>query len=224
MTRILVVEKEQAVGTALVRHGAVVDTTPDAGRAVTLASSGDYRVAVLNLPVLGRDGLDLLGAMVAAHTRLQVIVLAGMSDAQTKVSFLDLGAADYLTKPVSLPELLARIRRLAGPDEDRDLRAGPVTLDLERRAVHVGGEPIPLTGREFRLLRHLMLQHDEACSRMELLAEVWGYSFDPGTNVVDVCIRRLRAKIGADRIETIRSVGYAFQSCLEDVPQEAASG
>jgi DNA-binding winged helix-turn-helix (wHTH) protein len=92
------------------------------------------------------------------------------------------------------------------------LRAGPVTLDLQRRLVDVGGEPISLTGREFLLLRHLMMQPGEVCTRADLLSEVWGYSFDPGTNVVDVCVRRLRAKVGAERIETIRNVGYAFQA------------
>ena len=151
--------------------------------------------------------------MIAARPEQQVIVLSALRDVETKVRCLDLGAVDYVTKPFSLAELLARVRRrLADANGERVLRAGPVTLDLQRRAVEIGGDSIPLTGREFLLLRHLMLQRDEVCTRMELLAEVWGYSFDPGTNVVDVCIRRLRAKLGADKIETVRNVGYAFQA------------
>ena len=83
-------------------------------------------------------------------------------------------------------------------------------MDLQRRLVGVGGETIALTGREFLLLRHLMMHPGEVCTRIDLLSEMWGYSFDPGTNVVDVCVRRLRAKVGAERIVTIRNVGYAF--------------
>jgi DNA-binding winged helix-turn-helix (wHTH) protein len=130
-----------------------------------------------------------------------------------------------VTKPVSLAELLARVRRrLAGTGSERLLRAGPVTLDLQRRIVEVGGNSIPLTGREFLLLRHLMLQPGEVCTRADLLSEVWGYSFDPGTNVVDVCVRRLRAKVGPERIETVRNVGYAFQASSPFQPGLGLSG
>ena len=130
-----------------------------------------------------------------------------------------------MTKPVSLAELLARVRRrLAGTASERLLRAGPVTLDLQRRIVEVGGNSIPLTGREFLLLRHLMLQPGEVCTRTDLLSEVWGYSFDPGTNVVDVCVRRLRAKVGPERIETVRNVGYAFQASSQFRPGLGLTG
>jgi two-component system, OmpR family, response regulator len=217
MARALVIDAEPrtalVLGRALDEYGHEVDAAHNGAQALELAASGAYQLVLLVLSLPVSDGVEILRRIIAVRPEQQVIVLSSMSDVETKVRCLDLGAVDYVTKPFSLAELLARVRRrLADANVDRVLRAGPVTLDLQRRAVNVGGDPIPLTGREFLLLRHLMLQRDEVCTRMELLAEVWGYSFDPGTNVVDVCVRRLRAKLGADKIETIRNVGYAFQA------------
>jgi two-component system copper resistance phosphate regulon response regulator CusR len=217
MARVLVVDDEPRIvsflGRALTAYGHGVDAARDGPRALELASSGAYRVVLLDLRLPGLDGVEVLRRTIAARPEQQVIVLSGRVDIDTKVLCLDLGAVDYVTKPFSLAEVLARVRRrLGSPGGERILRAGPVTLDLPRRVVDVGREPITLTGREFLLLRHLMLQRDEVCTREELLSEVWGYSFDPGTNIVDVCVLRLRAKIGAERIETIRNVGYAFQA------------
>ena len=217
MARILVVDGEPrttlVLDRALTEYGHGVDAASDGPQALELAASGAYRLVLLDLALPGEDGIDVLRRMIAARPEQEVMVLSSQSEVETKVRCLDLGAVDYVTKPVSLAELLARVRRrLAGTVNDRVLRAGPVTLDLQRRVVYVGGDPIPLTGREFLLLRHLMLQPGEVCTRADLLSEVWGYSFDPGTNVVDVCVRRLRAKVGAERIETIRNVGYAFQA------------
>jgi DNA-binding response OmpR family regulator len=215
MARILIVDGEATtvlvLGRALTEYGHGVDTARDGARALELAAGGAYRLVILDFPIPGSDGVSLLRRMIAMRPEQQVIVLSSQTDVAAKVECLDLGAVDYVTKPVSLAELLARVRRrLVDANSEQILRAGPVTLDLQRRAVQVGAEPIPLTSREFLLLRHLMLQRDEVCTRVELLLEVWGYSFDPGTNVVDVCIRRLRAKLGADKIETVRNVGYAF--------------
>jgi two-component system copper resistance phosphate regulon response regulator CusR len=217
MARILVVDGEPrttlVLDRALTEFGHGVDAASDGPQALELAASGAYRLVLLDLALPGEDGMEVLRRMIAARPEQQVMVLSTQSEVETKVRCLDLGAVDYVTKPVSLAELLARVRRrLAGTGGERVLRAGPVTLDLQRRLVEVGGDPIPLTGREFLLLRHLMLQPGEVCTRVDLLSEVWGYSFDPGTNVVDVCVRRLRAKVGAERIETIRNVGYAFQA------------
>ena len=198
---------------ALTEYGHGVDSASDGPMALELAASGVYRLVLLDLALPGDDGMEVLRRMIAARPEQEVMVLSAQSEVETKVRCLDIGAVDYVTKPVSLAELLARVRRrLAGTGSERALRAGPVTLDLQRRLVDVGGEPISLTGREFLLLRHLMLHPGEVCTRADLLSEVWGYSFDPGTNVVDVCVRRLRAKVGAERIETIRNVGYAFQA------------
>jgi two-component system copper resistance phosphate regulon response regulator CusR len=219
VARVLVVDDEPRLvsflGRALTAYGHGVDAARDGPRGLELASSGAYRVVILDLRLPGIDGVEVLRRTIEARPEQQVIVLSGRTDIETKVRCLDLGAVDYVTKPFSLAEILARVRRrLGSASGERILRAGPITLDLQRRVVDVDfdGEPIPLTGREFLLLRYLMLQRDEVCTREELLSEVWGYSFDPGTNIVDVCVLRLRAKIGAERIETIRNVGYAFQS------------
>jgi two-component system, OmpR family, response regulator len=217
VARILVVDGESrttlVLDRALTEYGHGVDAASDGVQALELAASGAYRLVLLDLGLPGEDGMEVLRRMIAARPDQQVMVLSTESEVETKVRCLDLGAVDYITKPVSLAELLARVRRrLAGSGDDRLLRAGPVTLDLQRRVVDIGGDPVPLTGREFLLLRHLMLQPGEVCSRADLLSEVWGYSFDPGTNVVDVCVRRLRAKVGPERIETVRNVGYAFQA------------
>src|SRR5262249_6440200 len=171
------------------------------------------RLVLLGLALPRGGGMGGLRRVIAAHPGQGGVVLSAQSEGETKGRCLAIGAGDFVAKPVSAAELLARGgRRLAGTGSERVLRAGPVTLDLQRRLVDVGGEPIALTGREFLLLRHLMMQPGEVCTRSDLLSEVWGYSFDPGTNVVDVCVRRLRAKVGAERIETIRNVGYAFQA------------
>ena len=217
MARALVVDAEPrtvlVLGRALDEYGHDVDGAYTAQQALELAATGAYQLVLLVLPLAGSDGVDVLRRIIAVRPEQQVIVLSALSDVESKVRCLDLGAVDYVTRPFSLAELLARVRRrLATTTDERVLCAGPVTLDLQRRAVNVGGDPIPLTGREFLLLRHLMLQRHEVCTRMELLSEVWGYTFDPGTNVVDVCVRRLRAKLGAEKIETVRNVGYAFQA------------
>jgi DNA-binding response OmpR family regulator len=141
-------------------------------------------------------------------------VLSALSDVASKVHCLELGAADYLVKPFALAELVARVwarlRDAGARDEDGFLHAGRLTLDSHRRTADRGDGDgaIALTAREFLVLKHLMTSAGEICTRVDLLAEVWGYSFDPGTNVVDVCIGRLRSKLGHDVIETVRHAGY----------------
>ena len=132
---------------------------------------------------------------------------------QTKLRGFELGATDYVAKPFSLDELLARIRvRLRGAatfGDEHVLRGGSVVLDVARRQAGVGDRTADLSDREFRLLHHLLVHAGEVLSRERLLAEVWGYDFDPGSNVVDVCVRRLRQKLGPEApIETVRNAGY----------------
>ena len=119
----------------------------------------------------------------------------------------------FVARPFALDELIARVRVQlravsVGEHEERLLRAGPLELDLARRRARIGDETVDLTDREFQLLRHLVAHPGEISSREQLLAEVWGYHFDPGSNVVDVCVRRLRKKLGPATIETVRNVGY----------------
>ena len=143
---------------------------------------------------------------------LPVVILSARGDVQTKLRGFDLGAADYLAKPFSLDELLARVRVRLRPTtfgDEHVLRGGNVELDVARRQVRVGDREADLSDREFRLLHHLLIHAGEVVSRERLLAEVWGYDFDPGSNVVEVCVRRLRQKLGPGAaIDTIRHAGY----------------
>jgi DNA-binding response OmpR family regulator len=220
MARLLVVDDEPRivsfVGRALSAEGFVVDGAHDGVRGFELAASGRYDLVVLDLLLPGRDGVTLLRELIEARPGQRVLVLSALSDVESKVRCLELGASDYLPKPFALAELVARVRaRLrqpaAGPG-GRFLRSGGITLDLVRRTADAGSGPVQLAEREFHLLRHLMQRDGEVCSRQLLLAEVWGLSFDPGSNVVDVCVGRLRAKLGPDAIETVRSVGYRFNA------------
>ncbi|MGZ8627428.1 MAG: response regulator [Actinomycetota bacterium] len=219
MARVLVVDDETRitsfVSRALSGEGLQVDAANDGRRGLELARSGRYSLVVLDLLLPGLDGVTVLRELMQARPEQRVLVLSALSDVESKVECLELGASDYLPKPFSLAELLARVRaRLrqpaSGPGE-RYLRAGSMTLDLVRRAVDAGSGPVPLPEREFLLLRTLMLRDGEVVGRQRLLEDVWGLAFDPGSNVVDVCVGRLRARIGGDTIETVRGVGYRLQ-------------
>jgi two-component system OmpR family response regulator len=220
MASVLVVDDEPRivsfVSRALAAEGFRVDGAMDGRRGLELARTGRYELVVLDLLLPGLDGMAVLSSLIDERPDQRVVVLSALSDVQSKVRALSLGASDYLPKPFALAELIARIRaRLrqpaAGPDE-RYLRAGGVTLDVVRRVADAGGGPLALSEREFLLLQHLMVGRGEVSSRQRLLADVWGYSFDPGSNVVDVCVGRLRAKLGPDVIETVRGVGYRLQT------------
>lgn len=220
MARVLLVDDEPRivsfVSRALSAEGFQVDSALDGIRGLELARTGLYQLVVLDLLLPGQDGVSVLRSLMESRPDQRVLVLSALSDVNSKVRCLQLGASDYLPKPFSLAELLARVRaRLrqsaSGPD-DRFLNVGGVRLDLVRRVAESGDGAVALSGREFLVLQHLMLKRGEVCSRQQLLADVWGYSFDPGSNVVDVCVGRLRAKLGPDVIETVRSVGYRIQA------------
>ena len=158
----------------------------------------------------------MLEELIEAQPQQRVLVLSALADVEHKVRCLELGASDYLHKPFALSELIARVRaRLrqpaSGPGE-RFVELGGVTLDVVRRTADGGSGPVTLSEREFLLLRHLMQRRGDVATRQELITEVWGYTFDPGSNVVDVCVGRLRSKLGADTIETVRNVGYRFNA------------
>ena len=220
MKRILIVDDEPRltsfVSRALTAKGFVVDTAADGRRGLELARSGQYDLVVLDLMLPGLDGISVLRATMEAHPHQPVLVLSAVSDSKARIRCLEFGASDYLTKPFELAELLLRIRaRVRQPRPalpNRVLRAGQITLDVERRLVDAGAGPVHLSEREFRLLQCLMESRGSVCARGELLADVWGYSFDPRTNLVDVYISRLRAKLGAEAIVTVRNVGYCLQT------------
>jgi len=214
----LVVEDEPRIASfvsrALRARGWMPEVVNDGPTALRLAVTGSYTLIVLDLVIPGMDGTEVLRRVVAARPEQKVIVLSGRSETQTKVRCLELGAADYLVKPFSVEELLARInlRLREQTPVDRFLQRSGVALDMERRKARGPQGEVSLTEREFLLLAHLMREEGRVFSREELLSEVWGFSFDPGSNVVDVYIRRLRNKLGGDAIQTIRNVGYTLRA------------
>jgi two-component system, OmpR family, copper resistance phosphate regulon response regulator CusR len=215
--RILIVEDESRIRAFLARafaaEGFAVDVEEDGDSGLSRALSGNYDLVILDLLLPGRDGLDALGLLHRTRADLPVLILSARSDLPTKLRSFELGAVDYVSKPFALDELLARarvqLRRPRAADEAMVIRVGDLALDLARRQASVGDTIADLSDREFRLLLCLMQHVGEVISRERLLSEVWGYDFDPRSNVVDVCVRRLRRRLGPNApIETVRNAGY----------------
>ncbi len=221
MTRILVVDDEpdllRFVRRALEAEGYQVQTATDGADGLRQALTTEPDLIVLDLLMPGVDGQAVLSAVLAHDPEMRVLVLSATADVQARIACLERGAVDFLAKPFAVRELLARVRSRLRPDGNGNhtadvLRVGGVTLDLRARRIQVDGRVTELSHREFLLLQHLMRHPDVVCSRQELLSEVWGYDFDPATNVVDVYVGRLRAKLRKDLIQTVRNVGYQLQS------------
>jgi DNA-binding response OmpR family regulator len=215
LRRILVVDDESRildfVSRGLEREGFSVDLAADGKTGLEQALSRSYDLVILDLLLPGLDGVSVLRGIVSNKPDQPVMVLSALSDIGSKVDCLELGAEDYLAKPFSLAELLARVHaRLRSADRNppRHLAAGGLRLDTLRREVDAGWGPIVLADREFRLLRELMRHPGTTVTKEQLLEAAWGFRFDPTSNVVDVCVRRLRAKLGADAITTVRAEGY----------------
>src|SRR2546430_247894 len=215
--RILVIEDEPRILGFLARgleaEGFAVDGARNGREGLERALHGTFDVVLLDLLLPGLDGLSVLRELQKARPELPVVIVSARSDLPTKLRGFGLGAADYLSKPFSFDELIARIhvqlRRAKQDGDGHVVRAGMLVLDLARREARFGPVTAQLSDREFRVLHHLVEHQGEVISRERLLSEVWGYHFDPGSNVVDVCIRRLRKKLGADApIETVRHAGY----------------
>ena len=215
LVHVLIVEDERRIASFLARglsrEGAAGPAGLDGSAA--LASAGREAPALVLLDVMlpGRDGIAVLRDLVAMAPTLPVMMLSARSDSETKVTALRAGAIDYVAKPFSFDELLERVRIHLRRSTELDptvLSAHGVTLELRRRLADFGDGPVHLTDREALVLEYLMRHADEVVSRERLLSAIWGYSFDTETNTVDVCVRRLRLKIGHDRIATIRGAGY----------------
>jgi DNA-binding response OmpR family regulator len=216
--RLLVVEDEPRILSFLVRglesEGFTVDSELDGLSALRRTAHRRYDLVVLDLLLPRLDGLSVLRELHHRRPELPVVILSARSDLATKLRGFELGACDYVPKPFALDELIARIHaqlRHTFPSEAEspEIRAGPLVLDVARRQARIGEVAADLSDREFRLLRELAIHQDEVISRERLLSEVWGYHFDPRSNVVDVCIRRLRKKLGpVAPIETVRHAGY----------------
>lgn len=223
MSKILAVDDEERVLTFLSRYlggeGHHVLTAGNGRAALDLLDRQAVDLVLLDLMMPQVSGLQMLGTLQSREDAPPVIVLSAVSDVGARVQALDRGAVDFVSKPFHMVELVARIRRHTavsprpraphGSDQ-RYLAAGGVRLDLDRRRAQVDDRDVVLSPREFSLLAHLMRRGGDVCGRDELLHDVWGLDFDPGSNVVEVCMRRIRHKLGDPPIETVRGVGYCF--------------
>ena len=220
MARILVIDDEpdlvRFVRRALEAEGHQVITAIDGVEGLQLALAHELDLVILDLLMPGLDGRAVLLSLQASRQDLKVMVLSATPDIGARVESLEHGAVDFLAKPFAVRELIARVRsRLGVAPSNRDqhvVRVGDLELDTRGRQLHIDGRTISLSQREYLLLLHFMHRADVVCSRQELLSEVWGYAFDPATNVVDVYVARLRSKLRRDLIQTVRNVGYQLQS------------
>jgi DNA-binding response OmpR family regulator len=221
--RILVIEDERTLARfieqSLRADGHAVSVRHDGPSGEAAALTGDYALVLLDLTLPGKDGLDVLAAVRARLPDLPVVALTARTAIEQRVEGLDRGANDYVTKPFSLEELLARVRaqlRAPGQQESSVLDAAGIRMDLRTRRVQHDGREVQLTAREFEVLAYLMRHPDQVLSREQILNAVWGFDFDPGTKVLEVYIGYLRRKLGtaddADLIETVRNVGYRLRA------------
>lgn len=233
MSTVMVVDDQERIREMLTRilasEGHVTVTAADGLQAMQELTRHDVDLILLDLVMPGSHGMQVLAHLRARSSTTPVIVLSAVTEVSARVEAFDLGAIDFVGKPFHSAELVARVRRhlvrlpaQRGPSEpyrasvpatrhdQRFLVAGGVELDLDRRRARYHGQQVGLTERELSLLAHLMRRQGEVCSRAELLHDVWGLEFDPGTNVIEACIRRLRGKLAELPLETVRSVGYCF--------------
>ena len=219
MNRILIVEDEQRISSFVAKGLKAEGFTPtvvaDGITGLDYALTGEFDLMVLDIGLPGMDGFRILERVTAERPALPVIVLTARDSVTDTVAALEGGAADYMSKPFKFGELLARVRlRVRAPGEapaDDELTAGDVRLDLRRRQADVGEREVELSARELALAEVLIRNRGLVLSREQLLSQVWGYDFDPGSNVVDVYVGYLRKKLGADLVTTVRGVGYRIE-------------
>jgi DNA-binding response OmpR family regulator len=218
-SRILVVEDEPRISSFLEKglrsNGFAPTVAADGETALSLALSEEFDLILLDLLLPGRHGLSVLQELRGRDRSIPVIVLTARSEVHDTVAGLDSGADDYVTKPFAFDELLARVRarlRETRAPEPTVLRVGDWELDLRTRRATVRGEQVELTAREFALAEVFLRNPGQVLTREQLLSRVWGYDFDPGSNVVDVYVGYLRRKIGEARIRTVRRIGYRLET------------
>ena len=219
MPRILIAEDEYRIASFLEKglraNGFSIAIVVDGPSAAAAARDDDFELMILDLGLPDRDGVEVLTELRRRGERMPVIVLTARDAVADRVAGLDGGADDYVVKPFSFEELLARIRVRLREDragETTLLRSGDLVLDLRTRRADVGGQTVELTAREFALTETFLRHAGQVLSREQLLSHVWGYDFDPGSNVVEVYVRYLRRKLGGNRIETVRRMGYRLRT------------
>ena len=218
MNRVLIVEDESRLVSFLEKglrgNGFTTSVARNGATALAVASDSDFDLMILDLGLPDVDGLDVLRGLRERGDRLPVVILTARDEVNDKVGGFDLGADDYVTKPFRFEELLARVRarlRQGGTPEVTMLSAAGVELDLRTRHARVGGGTVELTAREFAMLETMLRHPGHVLTREQLLSHVWGYDYDPGSNVVDVYVGYLRRKLGEETIETVRGVGYRLK-------------
>ncbi len=221
MARILIVEDEESIRIVLAMHlslvGYEVAQAEDAAGARRLLKEGHVDLGVLDVMLPGEDGFSLGKDLIGQG--IPIIFLTAKTAVNDRVRGLRMGAQDYILKPFEPAELLARVENILKRTKKEGARfcCDGIEIDFDARRVAIDGKEIVLTALEFDLLSMLARRHDVALSREELLSGVWGWDFEGETRTVDVHIQRLRAKIGADRIETVYKYGYRFHAAQEDV-------
>jgi DNA-binding response OmpR family regulator len=223
--KVLVVEDNPKVARFLARlltdEGFIADVCDDGAQAVRQAKSGIYELVVLDWMLPGKDGVSVCRELRSTGCRVPVLMLTARGELAERVLGLDAGADDYLVKPFEVEEFVARVRALLRRSHaNRRVSVGDLELDIESRRVLVAGAQADLTAREFAVMLHLAESADKIVTRAELLARVWNLQFDPGSNVVEVQMRRLREKLGAAAwmIETVRGAGYRLRTARSASP------
>ena len=222
LMRVLVVEDNKKTAAfitkALKSEGFAANVLEDGDEALLTIASTPFDAVVLDIMLPGRDGLSVVRQLRAGNNRTPVLLLSARGEVNERVEGLNAGADDYLAKPFALEELIARVRALVRRgDETKSviLRVGDLSLDTSTRAAKRGGKTIELTTREYRLLELLMRSAGRVCGRMTILEKVWDYDFDPGSNIIDVYVRRLREKIDegfeTKLLHSVRGVGYVMK-------------
>jgi two-component system, OmpR family, copper resistance phosphate regulon response regulator CusR len=218
MSRILIAEDEGRIASFLEKglraNGFATDVVADGEEALRLARSGKFDLLILDLGLPGKDGFEVLRELMQSDRRLPVVILTARDSVGDTVAGLEGGADDYIAKPFRFEELLARVRvRLRGERaaEPTVLKVGDAALDLRTRQAIVDEKAVDLSAREFALAELFFRHPGQVLSREQLLSHVWGYDFDPGSNIVDVYVGYLRRKLGKERIASIRGMGYRLE-------------
>jgi two-component system, OmpR family, copper resistance phosphate regulon response regulator CusR len=226
MSRVLLVEDEPRIASfvekGLRANGFATTTVAEGGTALGLARTGEFDLVVLDLGLPDMDGLDLLRELRRTDRALPVVILTARDTVHDTVTGLEGGADDYVTKPFQFEELLARIRvrlRGDGSPEETVLSVGSASLDLRTRRATVEGRVVELSAREFALAEMFFRHPGQVLSRQQLLSHVWGYDFEPGSNVVDVYVGYLRRKLGKDLITSVRGMGYRLELTSQNLDE-----